>query len=213
MARVKKAKKIGPTQKFARHILSGLWQLFFWVMNTTRIRTEIEIESPCVIAVFHDELLPFIHYYKNQHLAAIASQNHFGYSIAKVMERYTFEVALGSPSRGGKDAFVQLLKAARKGKTVAFAVDGSRGPRHVMKPGAIVLAMRTGLPIYLARAEYSGWRIASSWDKSKIPKPFGELRFHCERFPLEDYQDKGIDEITSVAEKRLQELLPDDFRG
>ncbi len=212
MARVKKPKKIGPAQKVARAILSGFWQLFFWAMNTVKYEHRLELEKPCIMAVYHDELLPLIHHFKNRNIAAIASQNHFGYSIAKVMERYTYEVALGSPSRGGKDAFVQLLRAARGGKTVAFAVDGSRGPRHVMKPGAVVLALRTGLPLYLVRAEYPGWRIESSWDKSKIPKPFSNIRFHAERFPLEDYQDeKDVDVIVEAAQTRLQALLADDY--
>ncbi|MBW2939312.1 lysophospholipid acyltransferase family protein [Zhongshania aquimaris] len=213
MARVNKPpKKIGPAQRFARLLLSGILQIFFWVMNTLRFKGQLALEQPCVMAVYHDELLPIIHRYKNQNIAAIASQNHFGYSIAMVMERYTYEVALGSPSRGGKDAFVQLLKAARKGKTVAFAVDGSRGPRHEMKAGAVVLAMRAKVPLYLIRADYQGWRIESTWDKSKFPKPFGNVTLHSERFPLEDFDGQDIERIVSAAEKRLAALLPDDYQ-
>jgi lysophospholipid acyltransferase (LPLAT)-like uncharacterized protein len=110
------------------------------------------------------------------------------------------------------DAFFQLIKAARKGKTIAFAVDGSRGPRHEMKQGAVVLARKTKLPLYLIRAEYRGWRIEKTWDKSKFPKPFTDISFNYERFPLEDYaEESDIEVIVAAAQKRLSQLQIDDY--
>jgi lysophospholipid acyltransferase (LPLAT)-like uncharacterized protein len=215
MARVnKRPKKIGRAQKVARVLLSGILQVFFWIMKTLRFKNQLEIEHPCIMAVYHDELMPLVHYFRNQGITAIASRNHFGYSIAKVMERYDYEVALGSPSRGGKDAFLQLLKAARKGKSIAFAVDGSRGPRHEMKQGAMVLAKRTKLPLYLIRASYDGWRIERSWDKSKFPKPFAEVSFNYKRFALEDYADEAdLNVALLAAQNELSGLQPDDYQA
>jgi lysophospholipid acyltransferase (LPLAT)-like uncharacterized protein len=215
MARAnKRPKKIGPAQKVARVLLSSILQIFFWIMKTLRFKNQLEIEHPCIMAVYHDELMPLVHYFRNQGITAIASRNHFGYSIAKVMERYDYEVALGSPSRGGKDAFLQLLKAARKGKSIAFAVDGSRGPRHEMKQGAMVLAKRTKLPLYLIRASYDGWRIERSWDKSKFPKPFAEVSFNYKRFALEDYADEAdLNVALLAAQNELSGLQPDDYQA
>jgi lysophospholipid acyltransferase (LPLAT)-like uncharacterized protein len=210
----KRPKKIGPAQKVARVLLSSILQIFFWIMKTLRFKNQLEIEHPCIMAVYHDELMPLVHYFRNQGITAIASRNHFGYSIAKVMERYDYEVALGSPSRGGKDAFLQLLKAARKGKSIAFAVDGSRGPRHEMKQGAMVLAKRTKLPLYLIRASYDGWRIERSWDKSKFPKPFAEVSFNYKRFALEDYADEAdLNVALLAAQNELSGLQPDDYQA
>ncbi|RNL67668.1 lysophospholipid acyltransferase family protein [Zhongshania marina] len=210
----KRPKKIGPAQKVARVLLSSILQIFFWIMQTLRFKNQLEIEHPCIMAVYHDELMPLVHYFRNQGITAIASRNHFGYSIAKVMERYDYEVALGSPSRGGKDAFLQLLKAARKGKSIAFAVDGSRGPRHEMKQGAMVLAKRTKLPLYLIRASYDGWRIERSWDKSKFPKPFAEVSFNYKRFALEDYADEADLNIALLAaQNELSGLQADDYQA
>ncbi|POP52399.1 lysophospholipid acyltransferase family protein [Zhongshania marina] len=210
----KRPKKIGPAQKVARVLLSSILQIFFWIMKTLRFKNQLEIEHPCIMAVYHDELMPLVHYFRNQGITAIASRNHFGYSIAKVMERYDYEVALGSPSRGGKDAFLQLLKAARKGKSIAFAVDGSRGPRHEMKQGAMVLAKRTKLPLYLIRASYDGWRIERSWDKSKFPKPFAEVSFNYKRFALEDYADEADLNIALLAaQNELSGLQADDYQA
>ncbi|WP_373082871.1 lysophospholipid acyltransferase family protein [Zhongshania sp.] len=212
MGRLKPPKKINTAQKIARRILCEILQLLFWVMNTLRFKNQLEIERPCVMAVYHDELMPLIHYFRDDDVTAIASQNHFGYSIAKVMERYGYEVALGSRSRGGMDAFFQLLKSARKGKTIAFTVDGSRGPRHEMKQGAVMLARKTKLPLYLIRADYKGLRLESTWDKTKLPKPFTSISFNYERFPMEDYADEtDINIVVAEAQKRLLALQPDDY--
>ncbi|CAA0089910.1 Uncharacterised protein [Zhongshania aliphaticivorans] len=215
MARANKPpKKIGPVKKIVRALLTGVLQIFFWVMKTIKFKSQLDIEHPCVMAVYHDELMPLVYYFRNQGVASIASQNHFGYAIAKVMERYDYEVALGSPSRGGKDAFFQLLRAARKGKSIAFTVDGSRGPRHEMKQGAMMLAKKTKLPLYLIRAEYDGWRIEKSWDKSKFPKPFASVSFNYKKFDMEDYADEAdINVAVLAAQKQLSGLQIDDYKA
>lgn len=212
--RPRKPKVIGPGQKFARQLLIGVMHGLFLLTRSLRFANTPAIEQPCVMAVFHDELLALCQHYRHQDITTIASQNHFGYAIAKALENNGYEVALGSPSRGGQDAFFQLLRAARKGRTVAFTVDGSRGPRHEMKPGAVVLARKAGLPLYLVRVQCRGWRIGATWDKFKIPHPFSTATFYSERFPLENY-DEGVpvEDIVKDAEKGLVGLLADDYRG
>ncbi|NKI17921.1 DUF374 domain-containing protein [Spongiibacter sp. KMU-166] len=212
--RQRKEKVIGPAQKLARGILISFMHGLFALCGTLRFTNKPEIEEPCVIAVFHDELLAICRYYAHSDFATIASQNHFGYSIGKAMEKYGYEVALGSPSRGGRDAFFQLLRAAREGRTVAFTVDGSRGPRHEMKAGAIMLARKAKMPLYLARTEVKGWRVESTWDKFKIPYPGAKVTFHTERFPLENYSsDIDVEVIMKDAQERMRALLTDDYRA
>ncbi|WP_051171137.1 lysophospholipid acyltransferase family protein [Spongiibacter marinus] len=211
--RQRKPKVIGPGQKAARGILIGFMHGLFLLTRSVRFRNKPSIETPCVIAVFHDELLPLCKYFAHSNASTIASQNHFGYAIGKALERYGYQVALGSPSRGGRDAFFQLLRRSKTASVTVFTVDGSRGPRHEMKAGAVALARKTGLPLYLMRVDYKGWRIQSTWDKFKVPLPFTSVTFHNERFPLEDYSaDTDVDAITKVAERRLQGLLADDYQ-
>lgn len=210
--RQRKPKVIGPSQKAARAVLIGFMHGLFTLTRTVRFRNKPQIETPCVVAVFHDELLPLCNYFAHSNASTIASQNHFGYSIGKAMEAYGIRVAFGSSSRGGRDAFFQLLRRAKHSSITVFTVDGSRGPRHEMKPGAVALARKAGLPLYLMRLEYKGWRIESTWDKFKIPHPFASATFHCERFPLENYDSNAeVEAITKDAERRLQVLLKDDY--
>jgi lysophospholipid acyltransferase (LPLAT)-like uncharacterized protein len=213
MGRVKKPKVIGPGQKIARSILVIIMDMLFGMCKTLRSSNDPKMETPCIIALFHDELIPLCSHYRHRDFTTIASQNHFGYGIARSLEKIGFEVALGSPSRGGQDAFFQLLRAARKGRTVAFTVDGSRGPRHEMKAGALTLARKAKVPLYLMRGEYKGWRIENTWDKSKLPRPFSDLKIHVERFHWEDYpEDTEFEVINQDAQRRLLALLPDDYK-
>lgn len=212
--RQRKPKVIGPGQKAARGVLIAFMHGLFLLTRSVRFRNAPSTENPCILAVFHDELLPLCAHYAHGNVSTIASQNHFGYAIGKALEHYGYDVALGSPSRGGRDAFFQLLRRAKTASLTAFTVDGSRGPRHEMKPGAVALARKTGLPLYLVRVEYKGWRIASTWDKFKVPYPFATVRFHYERFPLENYSAEiDVETITQEAGQRLRELLADDYQA
>lgn len=212
--RQRKPKVIGPGQKVARSLLIGFMHGLFFLTRSVRFRNTPDIQRPCILAVFHDELLPLCAHFAHSNASTIASQNHFGYAIGKALERYGYQVALGSPSRGGRDAFFQLLRRTKSSSITAFTVDGSRGPRHEMKAGAVALARKTGLPLYLVRVEYKGWRIESTWDKFKVPYPFTDVHFHCERFALEDFPtDTDVEAITQVAQARLQDLLADDYRA
>ena len=55
---------------------------------------------------------------------------------------------------------------------MGFTLDGPKGPPHVAKSGAVLLAKKSGNPImpFVVEAR-SFWRIIS-WDKLQIPKPF-----------------------------------------
>jgi lysophospholipid acyltransferase (LPLAT)-like uncharacterized protein len=59
------------------------------------------------------------------------------------------------------------------GKHVAFTIDGPRGPRYVAKPGAVILARRTGSPISPVHCGLQ-WALTfkNSWDLFQVPLPF-----------------------------------------
>jgi lysophospholipid acyltransferase (LPLAT)-like uncharacterized protein len=79
---------------------------------------------------------------------------------------------IGSSSRGGVGALLGMHDIIARGKIAIFTIDGPRGPRHVAKPGPILLAKNTQRPVYCIHASLERkWRL-KSWDKMMIPKPF-----------------------------------------
>lgn len=123
-------------------------------------------------------LVPLFH---NRHSAgcALVSEHRDGELIARVLRRLGYTLVRGSTTRGAARALVQLVRAAREGRDLAFTPDGPRGPRYVAQPGVVYVAAKTGCPIIpvgFAAARY--WEF-HSWDRFRLPKPFSraELRY------------------------------------
>ena len=91
----------------------------------------------------------------------------------KTLTRLGLRTVAGSSSRGGRRALVEMVRRMQAGGNAAFAVDGPRGPLHIVKPGVIYLASRTGSVIIplTARAKYR-YVFNKAWDKYEFPLPF-----------------------------------------
>ena len=106
----------------------------------------------------------------------LVSQSKDGEYISQVIHRLGMGTVRGSSSRGGVRALLQMAKLGRDGHSLAVTPDGPRGPRHVVQPGLLSIAARSGLPIVpLTSGARSAWRLGS-WDRFEIPKPFTRLR-------------------------------------
>jgi lysophospholipid acyltransferase (LPLAT)-like uncharacterized protein len=82
----------------------------------------------------------------------------------------------GSSSRGGVEGITLLAQRLDEGHDVALTIDGPRGPRYVAKPGAVILARRTGYlisPFHMAVE--SGHTFKKSWDLFRLPYPFSRV--------------------------------------
>ena len=53
----------------------------------------------------------------------------------------------GSSTRGAVGALIEMARLMRAGCPAGFTSDGPKGPRHVAKMGAVLLAKKTGQPI------------------------------------------------------------------
>lgn len=78
-----------------------------------------------------------------------------------------------------------LRAALRRGRTVALALDGPRGPAGVEKPGAAALAGAERVVVVFGEANAPGLRF-SSWDRTLLPWPFARV---CLRYRLVSVPD------------------------
>jgi lysophospholipid acyltransferase (LPLAT)-like uncharacterized protein len=83
-------------------------------------------------------------------------------------------VVRGSSSRGGARGLAALVRAMRRdGADAAFAVDGPRGPRGVVKGGVVVAARAAGAVLVpVAGAVRRGLILGRAWDRFAIAWPF-----------------------------------------
>jgi lysophospholipid acyltransferase (LPLAT)-like uncharacterized protein len=153
-----------------------------------------------VFVFWHQQLLPLVHYHRGEGIVVLVSEHGDGEYITRVILRHGFGVARGSSTRGGSQGLRQLVRAAREGHDLAITPDGPRGPARVFKPGALVAARLTGLPVVpLAVAASSAWHV-NSWDRFMVPRPLARLHIAYGE-PIE--VPRGADEadVEALAER------------
>jgi len=132
-----------------------------------------------IAAIWHNRslMMPFI--YKTEggrNVIAMVSSSADGQFTSNVLKRFGFRSALGSSTRGGREAMQEMI-AAGKNENYAMTItpDGPLGPNQVVKMGAIALAKETGLPIvsisYYAKKVYR----FKSWDRFILVWPFNTI--------------------------------------
>lgn len=133
-------------------------------------------QVPVVIILWHEEILPLIWAHRDEGIAILVSTHADGEIIAQIGEILGCRTVRGSSSRGGARALLELVRVLADGHDVAITPDGPRGPRRTFAPGAVVAAMRAGVPVIAFGATVDrAWRL-SSWDRFVVPKPFARIR-------------------------------------
>lgn len=135
---------------------------------------------PVVFAFLHGSQLGLLRYPRPARTVVLASLSRDGALQARVLASLGFDVVRGSSSRGGDAGLVALVRAVRRGAAAAVAVDGPRGPRGVVKPGALFVARATaGVVVPVACAASRCLRLRRSWDHFAIPAPWSRVVIVC----------------------------------
>jgi lysophospholipid acyltransferase (LPLAT)-like uncharacterized protein len=168
--------KAGTIAGAAAPVVGMLGRTWRWIEDGAEHLQALEARrTPPILALWHGRILPATIYFRDRGIVAMTSRNFDGEWIARLMRRFGYAQARGSSSRGGSRALIQMKQALEAGSTVAFTVDGPRGPARIAQPGAAWLAAVTGRPILPFHIEASRHWTAGSWDASQVPKPGATL--------------------------------------
>jgi len=110
--------------------------------------------------------------FKKHHYQPVAmvSKSKDGDIASLLLHRFHIQTVRGSSSKGGKEAFMQLLREAKNGKIPVITPDGPLGPAFQVKPGVIRAAIATGLPIVTYCTMPEKYKLfAKSWDQHRFP--------------------------------------------
>ena len=124
-----------------------------------------------IYALWHSQQLPLTLRHRDQNVAVIISQHRDGEIISRMVEGIGYRTIRGSSTRGGSEALGEFARAGTEGHPLAITTDGPQGPPRQCKPGAILAAARTGLPIVPAAAAAVREWTFNSWDRFSVPKP------------------------------------------
>jgi hypothetical protein len=129
----------------------------------------------CVFVLWHARLLALTYAHRGMGLAVLISRHRDGELIARVVNRLGYVTPRGSSTRGGEAGALEMLRLARAGRPVVVTPDGPRGPARTVKPGAVFLASRAGIPVVPVSAASSRARVLDSWDRFRVPAPFAKV--------------------------------------
>ncbi len=157
------ARIVGPTLRY--EVLG--WQ------HIDRVHSE---NRRCVYSFWHQTIFLAMWWWRHRGVVAMTSANFDGQILGSALERLGFGTTYGSSSRGGLRGLSVLARQLGEGHDVAFAADGPRGPRHIAKPGPIILARRSRCPIVAFHifAEHAH-TFESAWDHFQLPRLFSRV--------------------------------------
>ena len=159
-----------------------------------------------VCVCWHGELLMSPQAYRKIHkkhkASAIISSHFDGSLIASTLNLLGIRSLRGSSSKGAKQVLLQAFKSIKSGEEVLITPDGPRGPRHHMSDGAIGIALKSKLPVFVMSYKAEKYWQLNSWDKFVIPKPFTKVDFYLQSISLEGME---LNEAKEYLSKKMLE--------
>jgi lysophospholipid acyltransferase (LPLAT)-like uncharacterized protein len=164
-------------------------------------------KEPIIASVWHGQLLmhPFVFRKLRGHntFKGIISTHSDGESIAKMLNLLGVGSIRGSSTRGGAKALIGAIKELKNGTDIAITPDGPKGPIYSIADGIVAISQKTNTKILAFSFKASKYWQFNSWDKFKIPKPFGIINFYVSE-PF-DVNGLEMEKAKEYIKKRMME--------
>ena len=176
-------------QRLALFFISWAGYLLIRLIGPT-LRYTVSIEDggpsdfyphPSVFVFWHNAVIPACWWYRGRNIAVMTSSSFDGEYIARIIEKFGFRPVRGSSTRGGVRALLGMHTEIESDHSVAFTIDGPKGPVYIAKPGPVLLARNVQRPIQAFYVAVEHAWILNSWDRFRIPKPFSRAHLHVAR--------------------------------
>lgn len=181
-------------------------------------------ERPLVASFWHECMIPATYLFRDMGVRVMSSFSYDGEYMGRIIRRFGFVAVKGSSSRNPVRALLGLRRALDDGWTVAFTLDGPRGPRREVKPGPAGLARSSGRPMTAFHAAVDKAWVLRSWDQMLIPKPFSRVLVRVGRLitvpadagdaDLDRYSaelQSTLDRVCSFAEENVSKVGTGEF--
>jgi len=136
---------------------------------------ETVAQRPLIVSFWHACIIPATYVCRDLGVRVMSSNSYDGEYMGRIIRKFGFVAVKGSSSRNAVRALLGLRRALQDGWTVAFSLDGPRGPRHKVKPGPVALARSSGVPLSTFHMAVERAWVLNTWDRLIIPKPFSRV--------------------------------------
>lgn len=223
--RTKSKRQLTPARMFgyrlavylAAAVIEVLWRTSrLQIIGGERLETLLQEQGAVVPVLWHQHLLICARFICSDRIAGMKpgfmiSPSVDGQAPTMLAQLYGAHVVRGSASYTGVRAVRGVYQAiVKQGISPTITPDGPRGPRFVMKPGAIFTAQISGKAVVPIAYAASPAKLLKTWDKFVIPSPFARIRIAIGEpyFPPK----KMNDEEMAAAEKELERRLHETFK-
>jgi lysophospholipid acyltransferase (LPLAT)-like uncharacterized protein len=134
----------------------------------------VTYEKPVIYSFWHRAVFASAWLWRKIGFAVMVSRSFDGEYIARTIEKLGFVAVRGSSNRGGAQGLLGMRKHLELGNSVAFTIDGPRGPKNVAKQGPVLLSRGSGVPMAAFYVALSDAWMLKTWDAMLIPKPFAK---------------------------------------
>ena len=223
------AAEVAPARRFTL-ITAGYWFIRL-IGPTLRVCVSREegaqetiAQRPLIASFWHACMIPATYMCRNLGVRVMSSNSYDGEYMGRIIRKFGFVAVKGSSSRNAVRALLGLRRALRDGWSVAFTLDGPRGPRYKVKPGPVALARSSGVPLTMFHMAVDRAWVLNSWDRMMIPKPFSRVLMRFGRLivvppnasdeDVERYQQEfqdALDRVREFAEANIQKVGSPEF--
>jgi lysophospholipid acyltransferase (LPLAT)-like uncharacterized protein len=213
---------VGPILRIARAVVPYVYVGYVWlVWKTSRVEDRgypsdaseiIERGDGLVAMLWHEEVFSAAWAYREMTPHTLTNLSDSGEMIKKILELCGFAVFKGGSSRRKsrqrEHVFVTMVRHMRSTPRVVYGVtvDGSHGPYHVMKPGALLIAHKCRRPVVLVRTWAKRNLRLPTWDRMAVPLPFNHIRQYL-RGPYRVPEEAGDAAVFEAFRQRLERDL------
>ncbi len=165
-------------------------------------------ERPLVASFWHSCMIPATYLFRDMGVRVMSSFSYDGEYMGRIIRKFGFVAVKGSSSRNPVRALLGLRRALEDGWTVAFTLDGPRGPRHKVKPGPVGLGRSSGRALTTFHAAVDKAWVLNSWDRMMIPKPFSRVLVRVGKLiPVPtDASDEDFERYTAELQATLDRV-------
>ena len=179
---------------------------------------------PVIASFWHACMIPATWICRDLGIRVMSSNSYDGEYMGRIIRKFGFVAVKGSSSRNAVRALLGLRRALDEGWTVAFTLDGPRGPRYKVKPGPVALGRSSGIPLALFHMAVEKAWVLNTWDRLMIPMPFSRVLMRLGKMihvpsdatdeDIERYQAElqvGLDRVREFAEANVAKAGSPEF--
>lgn len=144
---------------------------------------DLQTDSNYLLAFFHQDELCLLNFWRNRQLSVLISISKDGEIMNNLAHWLGYKPVRGSSSKKAVSGLIAGIRKVKEGYSMAFAVDGPRGPIYKVKDGICAISQKTKTPILPVRAHSSKTKIfEKSWNQAKFPLPFSTIDLYFAPF-------------------------------